>query len=204
MNLLKNSLILLGSVSLFLLAACSGQNQAANSGSSANQTTTETASKTTTAAKDAEKHSEGDGHDHSKDGEKHSEGDGHDHSKDGEKHSAGDGHDHSKDGQGGHSHKGQVVELGKYHVEFIADTHKNGNHLDIFVNDEQDKQVTDAKITAQIQLPDGSSKTLEIPYKADEKHYDVLLPDTAPGEYKVVLQTEINGEKFNGRFSFKR
>lgn len=189
MNLLKNSLILLGSVSLFLLAACSGQNQAANSGSSANQTTTETASKTTTAAKDAEKHSEGDGHDHSKDGEKHS---------------AGDGHDHSKDGQGGHSHKGQVVELGKYHVEFIADTHKNGNHLDIFVNDEQDKQVTDAKITAQIQLPDGSSKTLEIPYKADEKHYDVLLPDTAPGEYKVVLQTEINGEKFNGRFSFKR
>ncbi|MBW4572802.1 MAG: hypothetical protein KME31_33955 [Tolypothrix carrinoi HA7290-LM1] len=122
--------------------------------------------------------------------------------KNGEKHIEGDGHDHSKDSKDGHT--GQVMQSGKYHLEFKPDIQKEGTHLDVFVHGEQDKQITDAKLTAQIQLPDGNNKTLQIPYKADEKHYGNVLKETSAGDYKVVLQTDIKGEKFNGRFNFKR
>jgi hypothetical protein len=107
-----------------------------------------------------------------------------------------------------HSHNegrsGQVVNLGKYHLEFKPDIEKDGTHLDMALHGEQDQEITDAKLTAQIQLPDGTKKTLEIPYKSEEKQYAALLPETATGEYKVVIQTDVNGEKLNGRFSFNR
>lgn len=122
--------------------------------------------------------------------------------KDGEKHIEGDGHDHSKDSKDGHS--GQVVQSGKYHLEFKPDIEKDSTHLDISVHGEQDKAITDAKLTAQVQLPDGSNKTLQVPYNTEEKQYTAKLPATATGDYKVVLQTDIKGEKFNGRFNFKR
>ncbi|MBE9034905.1 hypothetical protein [aff. Roholtiella sp. LEGE 12411] len=101
-------------------------------------------------------------------------------------------------------HSGQVVNLGKYHLEFKPDIEKDGTHLDVALHGEQDKEITDAKLTAQIQLPDGTKKTLEIPYKSEEDQYAALLPETATGEYKVVIQTDVNGEKLNGRFSFNR
>lgn len=122
--------------------------------------------------------------------------------KNGEKHVEGDGHDHSKDGKDGHS--GQVVQSGKYHLEFKPEIVKDSTHLDISVHGEQDKAITDAKLTAQVQLPDGSNQTLQVPYNTDEKQYTAKLPATATGDYKVVLQTDIKGEKFNGRFNFKR
>ncbi|MBE9224744.1 hypothetical protein IQ264_04585 [Phormidium sp. LEGE 05292] len=174
MNIFPKSFIIFSGISLLFLAACSASNQATNSPiNSQEKAPTETAAKTEATAKDGEKHSEGDGHDHSKDGNNA-------------------------------AHKGQVVEVGKYHLEFKPDIQKEGTHLDVFVHDEQDKEIKDAKLTAQIQLPDGSNKTLEIPYKTDEKHYGNVLRETTPGDYKVVVQSEINGEKFNGRFNFKR
>jgi hypothetical protein len=122
--------------------------------------------------------------------------------KDGEKHVEGDGHEHSKDGKDRHT--GQVVQSGKYHLEFKPEIEKDSTHLDISVHGEQDKPITDAKLTAQVQLPDGSNKTLQVPYNTEEKQYTAKLPVTATGDYKVVLQTDIKGEKFNGRFNFKR
>ncbi|MBW4669296.1 MAG: hypothetical protein KME60_18215 [Cyanomargarita calcarea GSE-NOS-MK-12-04C] len=122
--------------------------------------------------------------------------------KDGEKHIEGDGHAHSKDGKDGHT--GQVVQSGKYHLEFKPEIVKDSTHLDISVHGEQDKAVIDAKLTAQVQLPDGSNQTLQVPYNTEEKQYTAKLPVTATGDYKVVLQTDIKGEKFNGRFNFKR
>jgi hypothetical protein len=47
-------------------------------------------------------------------------------------------------------------------------------------------------------------KSLNLKYDKEGKHYAVLLPTTAAGEYKVAILTDINGEKVNGRFTFKR
>ena len=69
---------------------------------------------------------------------------------------------------------------------------------------EKHENVSDAKVTAQIQLPSGEEKTIPLEYEADEKHYHAILPGKAAGEYKVAILSEINGEKVNGRFSFKR
>jgi hypothetical protein len=128
--------------------------------------------------------------------EKGAAGDTH---KSGGKHVAGDTHKESK---GGHS--GQTVQVGKYHVEFKPDPDKEAIHLDTILHGEQDKQITDAKLIAQVQLPDGSNKTLPVPYNAEEKQYTTSLPMAGAGDYKVVMQADINGEKFNSRFSFKK
>ena len=122
--------------------------------------------------------------------------------KDDKKHSEGDGDDHSKDKKD--SHKGQVVQSGKYHIEFNSHLEKDSTHLDVKLHGEKDKEITDAKLTAQVQLPGGSSQTLAVPYNAEEKQYVAKLPTTAKGDYQVVLQTDVKGEKFNTRFSFKR
>jgi hypothetical protein len=122
--------------------------------------------------------------------------------KDGEKHSEKDGHDHSKDEKD--SHKGQIVQSGKYHVEFNSHLEKDSTHLDVKLHGEKEKEINDAKLTAQVQLPGGTSQSLPVSYNAEEKQYVAKLPTTATGEYQVVLQTDVKGEKFNTRFSFKR
>ena len=66
------------------------------------------------------------------------------------------------------------------------------------------ESVADAKVSAQIQLPDGTQKSLNLAYDAAEKHYTVKLDSKAAGEYKVAILTDIKGEKVNGRFSFKQ
>lgn len=174
MKSFKTIIIALSSTSLLFLGACSGGNQATNSENTSNNSTTQTAAKTETTAKEGEKHDDS------------------------------DGHQHSKDGKHGSDHAGQVIDLGKYHLEFKPETVKDATHLDISVHGEKDEIITDAKLTAQIQSPDGSNKTVNIPYNASEKQYTTAFKETAAGEYKVVLQTDIKGEKSNGRFSFKR
>ena len=187
MKFFNISLIALGSASLLFLGACSSENKAKTESTTTSTPVAKT--ETTTATKDGEKHSEGDGHDYSKDGEEHSEGDGHDHSKDGK-----------KDG-----HSGQVVQSGKYHIELKPDLDKDSIHLDTKLHGEQDKEITDAKLLAQVQLPDGSNKTLPVLYNTEEKQYTAKLPaSTTKGDYKVVLQVDVKGEKFNSRFSFKQ
>jgi hypothetical protein len=123
------------------------------------------------------------------DGEKHAEGDGHKEDKDGH-----------KDGDGG-----QVVQTGKYHVELKPDLDKDDIHLDTKLHGEQEKEIITAKLIAQVQLPDGTNKTLPVLYNAEEKQYTgKLVASKAAGDYKVVIQADINGDKFNSRFSFKR
>ncbi len=108
--------------------------------------------------------------------------------------------DHSKPKQGG-----QVIETGVYHLELVAGKEENGTHLDFFLQKgDNHESVTDAKVTAQIQLPDGTQKSFDLAYDAPEKHYTVMLDSKAAGEYKVAILTDIKGEKVNGRFSFKR
>lgn len=107
---------------------------------------------------------------------------------------------HSKPNQGG-----QVVEVGAYHLELVAINEDGGVHIDLFLQNGSDHSpIPDAKVSAQVQLPNGTKKSLDMPYKADGKHYGALLSETIAGEYKVVILSEIKGEKINGRFAFKR
>ncbi|HEY9297446.1 MAG TPA: hypothetical protein VIQ31_13955 [Phormidium sp.] len=108
--------------------------------------------------------------------------------------------DHSKSSKGG-----QVVETGKYHIEFVPVNEANGTHLDLYLlTSNNHEAVSDAKVKAQVQLPNGEQKSLDFAYDAKGKHYAVLLPEKAPGEYKVVILSEVAGEKVNSRFSFNR
>lgn len=107
---------------------------------------------------------------------------------------------HPKTSQGG-----QVVESGSYHLELVPVSEADGIHLDLFLQKgDNHEAIPDAKVTAQVQLPDGEQKTLDMEYDANGKHYIAFLPTQTGGEYKVAVQTDINGEKVNGRFSFSQ
>jgi len=104
-----------------------------------------------------------------------------------------------------HSKPNQVVEVGTYHLELVAINEDGGVHIDLFLQNGSDHSpIPDAKVSAQVQLPNGTKKSLDMPYKADGKHYGGLLSETIAGEYKVVILSEIKGQKINGRFAFKR
>jgi hypothetical protein len=100
---------------------------------------------------------------------------------------------------------GQVIESGPYHLEFVPAKESGGVHLDFYLQKgDNHEPIPDAKITAQIQLPDGTAKTLDLVYKAQEKHYAALLSETSKGQYQVKITADINGEKVDGRFSFNQ
>jgi hypothetical protein len=108
--------------------------------------------------------------------------------------------EHSKPKKGG-----QVVETGAYHLEFVPEKEDSGTHLDFYLlKGEAHETVPNAKVTAQVQLPDGTQKNLDMKYDAEGKHYAVLLPEKAAGQYQVKILADIAGEKVNGRFSFNK
>jgi hypothetical protein len=118
----------------------------------------------------------------------------------GEKPSDKTSENHGKPNQGG-----QVVEVGAYHLELVSINEDGGVHIDLFLQNGSDHSpIPDAKVSAQVQLPNGTKKSLDMPYKEDGKHYGALLSETIAGEYKVVILSEIKGKKINGRFTFKR
>lgn len=108
--------------------------------------------------------------------------------------------DHSAPAQGG-----QVLEVGAYHLEFVAAPEGTGTHLDLFLQTgDTHEAIADAVVKAQVQLPDGSQKEVDLTYDAEGKHYAGLLPEAAAGDYQVAILTEIKGEKVNGRFNFTK
>ena len=109
------------------------------------------------------------------------------------------GEKHSHGGQGG-----QVVETGEYHLELVTAKEGNNTELEFYLQkgDNHDA-VPNAKVTAQVQLPDGTQKALDLKYNASGKHYATVLPTAAPGEYRVAVLSDIGGEKVNARYRFK-
>ena len=106
---------------------------------------------------------------------------------------------HDKPNQGG-----QVVEVGAYHLELLLGKEENNIHLDFFLQKgDTHEAIPDAKVTAQVQFPDGSQKSYDLAYDAPNQHYATNLPTSASGEYKIAILTDIKGEKVNGRFNFK-
>lgn len=174
MKSLKLSAIILGSIGLIFVGACSNQDTNSNdlaASKTENVATTTTQADTTakTTPTSAEPVAEKKEH----------------------------GHEHGRGGQ--------IIESGEYHLEFAAAPSDNGTKIDFFLEKgEKHETVSDANITAQVQLPNGEQKTIPIKWEASENHYHGTLSETTPGEYKVAILSEINGEKVNGRFSFKR
>lgn len=108
--------------------------------------------------------------------------------------------DHAKPTQGG-----QVVEVGQYHLELLAAPENEGLHIDLYLlQGDNHTSVPNATVTANVQLPDGSQQTVSMTYNSSESHYKAYLNSKATGTYKVTVLTNINGEKINGRFGFKR
>jgi hypothetical protein len=108
--------------------------------------------------------------------------------------------DHSAPAQGG-----QVVEVGLYHLELVTAPEASGTHLDLFLQmGDTHEAIEGATVTGQVQLPDGSQKEVDFEYDAKGKHYTAMLTETASGDYKIAVLTDISGEKVNGRFSFTK
>ncbi|MEG4507552.1 hypothetical protein QUA81_28420 [Microcoleus sp. F6_B4] len=100
---------------------------------------------------------------------------------------------------------GQVVESGAYHLEFVAEKEDTGTHLDFYLQKgDNHEPIPNAKVSAQVQLPNGKQQTLALKYDADGKHYTVLFPVKDAGQYPVKMAADINGEKVDGRFSFNQ
>lgn len=119
-----------------------------------------------------------------------------------ETHKEEDGDDQSGDE---HGKGGQVVETGDYHLEFLTHKADNGVSLDFVIEKgEAHTPITTAKVTAQVQLPDGTQQALDMKYDAGEKVYKAVLAKVPTGEYNVAVLSEVDGKKMNSRFSFKQ
>lgn len=100
---------------------------------------------------------------------------------------------------------GQVVKSGAYYLEFVPEKEATGTHLDVFLQKGEKKEpVPNAKMTAQVQLPNGKQQTLALKYDAEGKHYAVVFPGKDAGSYPVKVTADINGEKVDGRFTFNQ
>lgn len=100
---------------------------------------------------------------------------------------------------------GQVVESGPYHLELVPVKEDNGTHLDFYLQKgDNHEAISNANVMAQVQLPDGTQKTLNLTYDAAGKHYAALLQGKAVGQHQVKMIADVNGEKVNGRFTFNQ
>lgn len=174
MTSFKSLLMSSGAVGLLFLGACSSGNQTAN-------TTSSPAASPSVAASPSNATSSTTGETKAESGHTH-------------------GGEPGKPMQGG-----QVIESGSYHLELVTLKEAEGTHLDFYLQKgDTHEAIPGAKVTAQIQLPDGSQKALDMEYDAQGEHYYTVLPGSAAGEYKVAILSDVNGEKVNGRFSFKQ
>jgi hypothetical protein len=184
MRLAKLMILTLSSAGILFLGACSSSETPKSEAPKPENPPT--AAKTVEAAAKADAKAQ----------ESHNAGDGHEHKE-------GDGHDHAKEGS--HGKGGQIVEMGEYHLEFLTHKVDNGLSLDFILGKgEAHTPVADAKVTAQVQLPDGTQQALDMKYDIGEKAYKVTFLKDAPGEYGVVILTNVGGKKMNSRFSFNQ
>jgi hypothetical protein len=100
---------------------------------------------------------------------------------------------------------GQVVESGKYHLELVPEKEASATHLDFYLfQGDKHEIIPNAKVTAEIQLPDGKLKTVPFKYDASGKHYAVVVSEKATGQYQVKITATIGSEQIDGRFKFDR
>ncbi|MBD2356693.1 hypothetical protein H6G41_19015 [Tolypothrix sp. FACHB-123] len=161
MNSLKSSLLIISSIGLLFLGACSNNQPAANTENNPANSSPNTQTSTAPVAKTEAQH--------------------------------------------GKTHGGQVVETGAYHLEFVPVKEARGTHLDFYLQTgDNHETISNAKVTAQVQLPDGKQQTIPLTYDAKDKHYAGLLKEQLTGQYQVKINADIKGKKVDGRFNFNR
>jgi hypothetical protein len=100
---------------------------------------------------------------------------------------------------------GQVVESGKYHLELVPEQEDGGTHLDFYLlQGDTHESVATAKVTADVQSPDGKQKTIPLTYDASGNHYAAPLGEKAKGQYQLKITATIGSEKIDGRFQVDR
>jgi hypothetical protein len=109
------------------------------------------------------------------------------------------------DSQHGAANGGQVVETGKYHLEFVPAKEAKATHMDLYLQTgDKHETVPDAKVTAQVQSPEGKAQAIAFNYDPKDKHYTGMLSASASGQYQVKITADIKGEKVDARFNFNR
>ena len=97
------------------------------------------------------------------------------------------------------------LEMGSYKFKLAPEIMKSGEtHMDFYVHDAKDQHLLGVTGTFHITMPDGTKKDLAIEEEKPYEHYHGKLILTQFGDYQVVAHVDINGEKFNPRFSFTR
>ena len=100
---------------------------------------------------------------------------------------------------------GQVVESGKYHLELVPEKEASATHLDFYLfQGDKHEIIPNAKVSADIQLPDGKLKTVPFGYDASGKHYAAVVSEKASGQYQVNITATVGSEQIDGRFKFDR
>lgn len=111
----------------------------------------------------------------------------------------------SESSMGSKSKGGQVVESGKYHFEFVPEKGASETHLDLYLQKgDTHEAIANAKVTADVQSPDGKLKTIPLSYDASGKHYAAVVSDKTAGQYQVKVTATIGSDKADGRFNFTR
>ncbi len=65
------------------------------------------------------------------------------------------------------------METGAYHLEFLAEKETNTTHMDLYLQTgDNHEAVPNAKVIAQVQLPDGKQKSIPLTYDVSGKHYN--------------------------------
>jgi hypothetical protein len=100
---------------------------------------------------------------------------------------------------------GQVAESGKYHLELVPEKESTSTHLDFYLfQGDKHELISNAKVSADVQSPDGKQKTIPLSYDVSGKHYAAAVSDKATGQYQVKITATIGSEKVDGRFNFNR
>jgi hypothetical protein len=100
---------------------------------------------------------------------------------------------------------GQVVESGKYHLELVPEKEASATHLDFYLfQGDKHEIMPNARVTADVQLPDGKLKTVPFKYDASGKHYAAVVSEKASGQYQVKITATVGSEQIDGRFKFDR
>jgi hypothetical protein len=100
---------------------------------------------------------------------------------------------------------GQVVESGKYHLELVPEKEASSTHLDFYLfQGDKHEIIPTARVTADVQSPDGKLKTIPFSYDASGKHYAAAVSEKAAGQYQVKITATVGSEQIDGRFKFDR
>jgi hypothetical protein len=97
------------------------------------------------------------------------------------------------------------MDFGGYHFEFGSEKKATGTLLYLYLQKKDKKEpVPNAKVMAQVQLPNGKQQTLPLNYDAKGKRYAVVFPSKQPGQYPVNMTVNINGLKVESTIIFNQ